>query len=108
MSNEMFAIHDFLPTLASIVGAELPDDRPIDGIDQSDFLLGNQENSNREHLLTFIADRLMAVRWRQFRFYPLEVLASNSRPSLWSSLAYTEKRDRVANLAWGEYFSECF
>ena len=81
VSNEMFAIHDFLPTLASIVGAELPDDRPIDGIDQSDFLLGNQENSNREHLLTFIADRLMAVRWRQFRFYPVEVLASNSRPS---------------------------
>ena len=29
VSNEMFAIHDFLPTLANIVEAELPNDRPI-------------------------------------------------------------------------------
>jgi len=80
VSNEMFAIHDFLPTLASIVGGKLPDDRPIDGIDQSDFLFGKQEKSNREHLLTFIADRLAAVRWRQFRFYPMEVDFTNSSP----------------------------
>jgi len=81
VSNEMFAIHDFLPTLASIVGATLPDDRPIDGVDQSAFLLGRQEKSNREHLLTFIGDRLAAVRWRQFRIYPMEVIASGPNPS---------------------------
>jgi len=81
VSNEMFAIHDFLPTLASIVGAKMPDDRPIDGVDQSDFLLGKQESSNREHLLTFLADRLAAVRWRQFRFYPMEVNQANNSPS---------------------------
>ena len=80
VSNEMFAIHDFLPTLASLVGAQLPTDRPIDGVDQSAFLLGKQENSNREHLLTFIGDRLAAVRWRQFRLYPLEIVGGNSSP----------------------------
>jgi arylsulfatase len=81
VSNEMFAIHDFLPTLAGIVGADMPTDRPIDGVDQTDFLLGRQTQSNREHLLTFIADRLAAVRWRQFRFYPMEVVNSNSSPA---------------------------
>jgi arylsulfatase len=81
VSNEMFAIHDFLPTLAGVVGAKLPTDRPIDGVDQSDFLLGKQKKSNREHLLTFIADRLAAVRWRQFRIYPMEVVASSPNPS---------------------------
>jgi arylsulfatase len=81
VSNEMFAIHDFLPTLANVVGAQLPKDRPIDGVDQSDFLLGKQEKSNREHLLTFLADRLAAVRWRQFRFYPMEVNAANNNPN---------------------------
>jgi arylsulfatase len=81
VSNEMFAIHDFLPTLASIVGATLPDDRPIDGVDQGAFLLGRQEKSNREHLLTFIGDRLAAVRWRQFRIYPMEVIDSGANPS---------------------------
>ena len=40
VTNEMFAIHDFLPTLASIIGADVPDDRPFDGVDQSAFLLG--------------------------------------------------------------------
>jgi arylsulfatase A-like enzyme len=80
VSNEMFAIHDFLPTLAAIVGASLPGDRPIDGVDQTAFLLGKQETSNREHLLTFIGDRLAAVRWRQFRIYPLQVTPSSANP----------------------------
>ena len=30
--------------------------------------------------MTFIADRLAAVRWRQFRFYPMEVVYTNSSP----------------------------
>lgn len=42
-SNEMFSIHDFLSTFANIVGAKVPQDRPIDGVDQTDFLLGKQE-----------------------------------------------------------------
>ena len=81
VSNEMFAIHDFLPTLAKIIGAEIPDDRPIDGVDQSAFLLGQQETSNRDHLLTFIGDRLVAVRWKQWRMYPVEFLGTRGNPS---------------------------
>ena len=33
---------------AFIAGAEVPTDRAIDGVDQLDFFLGKQENSNRE------------------------------------------------------------
>ncbi|MHC4255465.1 MAG: arylsulfatase [Planctomycetota bacterium] len=82
VSNEMFAIHDFLPTLATIIGAEVPNDRPIDGVDQSAFLLGEQEHSNREHLLTFVGDRLVAVRWKQWRLYPVEFMGSQGNPSI--------------------------
>ena len=78
----MISVHDFLPTLASFIGAKVPQDRPYDGYDQSDFLLGKQENSNREHLLTFIGDRLVAVRWRQFRIYPVEFHYSDTNPRL--------------------------
>jgi arylsulfatase len=81
VTNEMFAIHDFLPTLASIIGADVPDDRPIDGVDQSAFLLGQQDSSSRDYLLTFIGDRLVAVRWRQWRIYPVEFLGSRGNPS---------------------------
>ena len=34
--------------------ADLPDDRPIDGVDQSPHLFDGQQQSDRDHLLTFI------------------------------------------------------
>jgi arylsulfatase len=71
VTNEIVSIHDFLPTLAAIIDADVRTDRPIDGVDQSPFLLGKQARSNREHLLTFIGDRLVAVRYRQWRLYPV-------------------------------------
>ncbi|MGI9391497.1 MAG: sulfatase-like hydrolase/transferase [Boseongicola sp.] len=82
ISNEMFAIHDFFPTLANLIGAELPDDRPIDGLDQSAFLLGDTNESARDSLITFIGDRIVAVRWNQFRMYPLEITRSNTNPAV--------------------------
>ncbi len=77
-SNGMFSTMDFLPTLARFVGAQVPTDRPIDGIDQSDWLLGNQDHSNREHLLTFIGPDLVAVRWRHYRIYLQDVIQAGS------------------------------
>jgi arylsulfatase A-like enzyme len=58
---------DILPTLAALVGFEVPADRAIDGIDQSPFLLGHQEGSARESVLAFVADRLEAVKWRNWK-----------------------------------------
>ncbi|AXI55499.1 steryl-sulfatase [Sulfitobacter sp. JL08] len=80
-TNEMVAIHDILPTLASIVGADLPDDRPYDGVDQSAFLLGQQDMSKREHLLTHVNNKVAALRWRHFRIYPKAYRGSFSNPS---------------------------
>ena len=57
--NGMFAIHDVFPTLANIIGAEVPKDRPIDGIDQTDFLLGEQDNSNRKFFSPLSGTRLL-------------------------------------------------
>jgi hypothetical protein len=45
----------------------IPDDRPIDGVDQADLLLGRNDTGRREHLLTFVGPTLVAVRWKQFR-----------------------------------------
>ncbi len=71
VSDEIFAALDWMPTLAAIIGEEkrLPTDRPIDGIDQSDFLLGKQENSNREFHAMYIGDDLVAVKWRNFKMH---------------------------------------
>jgi arylsulfatase len=65
----MFSIMDFLPTFARIVGGKIPTDRQIDGVDQTDVLLGKSELGHRQSLLSFIGADLVAVRWKQWRIY---------------------------------------
>jgi len=84
----MFSIMDFLPTFAAVLGGTLPDDRPIDGVDQTDYVNGSQEDSNRDSLITFIGDRLAAVRWNQWRIYPTNFSTSDDNPSLGGYLGY--------------------
>ena len=81
-SNGMVSIHDFFPTLGNIIGAKIPTDRAIDGVDQTDFFLGKQENSNRETLLTFLGDEIVAFRWRHFRVYPKQFVETEGIPPM--------------------------
>ena len=48
VSDAIFATIDFMPTFAHLAGFEVPSDRRIDGIDQTDLLLGNRK-TGREH-----------------------------------------------------------
>lgn len=45
----------------------MPQDRAIDGVDQTDFLLGKSATSNREGFPVFVADRLEAIKWRNWK-----------------------------------------
>jgi arylsulfatase len=72
-SYAMFSIMDFFPTFAGIIGAKVPTDRPIDGIDQIDVLLGKSETGKRDSLLSFTGGDLMAARWKQWRIYFTDV-----------------------------------
>ena len=71
VSDEIFSTLDWMPTLASLIGEKnrLPDDRPIDGVDQSAFIKGEQEKSNRDHILFYIGDDLYSVKWRSFKIH---------------------------------------
>ena len=88
VSNEIVAIYDFFPTLATIIGAEVPKDRPIDGRDQSTFFTGKTDKSARDSVITFLGDEIAAVRWRNYRFYPKQVVASAGNPSMLGLSAY--------------------
>jgi arylsulfatase len=68
-SYAMFSEMDFFPTFAHIIGAKVPDDRPIDGVDQIDVLLGNSAVGHRQGLLSFVGPDLLAARWKQWRMY---------------------------------------
>jgi arylsulfatase len=67
VSNEIVHEVDTFATFAHLAGAPLPQDRPIDGMDQSEFLLGKSERSSREGFPVFVADRLEAVKWRNWK-----------------------------------------
>jgi arylsulfatase A-like enzyme len=67
VSNEIVHQVDTFTTLASMADVPVPTDRAIDGVDQTDFLSGHQQKSNRQSVLAFVADRLEAVKWRNWK-----------------------------------------
>ena len=69
VSNEIVHIVDLFTTLARVGGADIPQDRPIDGVDQMAFFLAKQEHSNREGFPAYVADRLQAVKWRNWKMH---------------------------------------
>ena len=67
VSNDVVHQVDLMPTLAGIIGADLPDDRIYDGADQSDFLMGNAEGSARESVIIYIGNELFGAKWRNWK-----------------------------------------
>jgi len=71
VSDEIFGDIDWYPTIATLAGAsdKIPMDRPMDGISQVDFLLGKQEKSNRDHIVTFVGTDVWSVKWRNMKVH---------------------------------------
>jgi arylsulfatase A-like enzyme len=74
-SNGIMCTLDLFSTFAALGGGKIPTDKPIDGIDQSSFLLGRQNNSNREWVAWYLGSESAAttppaaVRWHQFKIH---------------------------------------
>lgn len=68
-SDEMMHIVDWFPTLLSLIDNEdhLPKDRVIDGCDQSAFIRGEQENSNRNYFHMFFDHLHVGMRYKNFK-----------------------------------------
>ena len=79
-SNEILHVTDLFPTLARLTGAEVPADRPLDGVDQLDFLLGKTTRSAREGFVFYIKDQLRAVKWRNWKMHLVWEPEPNSGP----------------------------
>ena len=76
LSHEMFTALDWMPTLAAMAGEldRMPVDRPVDGLNIADHLLGKQGSSGREVVLFHGMDgSLMSVKWRNFKLVFREV-----------------------------------
>jgi arylsulfatase len=100
-SNEIVHAMDLFPTFARIAGGEVPTDRVIDGVDQTDFLLGGQEKSNRDTVIVYMGEEIFAVKWRDWKlhFKEAESTFSDTRefetPHLYNLLVDPGERQNV-------------
>ncbi|WP_221932925.1 sulfatase/phosphatase domain-containing protein [Thalassotalea sp. PS06] len=90
-SDEIVHAMDLFPTLANIAGGEVPDDRVMDGIDVSDFLLGKQKKSGREGFVVYMGNDIFGVKWRNWKVHFKE-------QDSWDSTLRTFTMPRVYNL----------
>jgi len=75
VSDAIFATIDFLPTFANLAGFRVPDDRVIDGIDQTGLLLGKTDQGRETFL--YGNNGIRAGRWKYLKakhhVYPFAV-----------------------------------
>jgi arylsulfatase len=91
VSDEIVHAMDLFPTLAGLAGGKVPDDRPIDGIDISDFLLGKTEKSGREGFIVYMGDEVFGVKWRNWKLHFKE-------QDTWNTVMRTYTMPRLYNL----------
>ena len=90
-SDEIVHAMDLFPTLAKFAGGKVPDDRVIDGMDVSEFLLGNSKKSGREGFVVYMGNDVFGVKWRNWKLHFKEQNA-------WNSIMHTYTMPRVYNL----------
>ena len=69
VSNEIVHVADIYSTLAAMAGAALPDDRPLDGVDQTAFFCNPEGKSKREGFVYYIKHELRAAKWRDWKMH---------------------------------------
>ena len=67
VSNDIVHMIDIFPTLANFVGGDIPQDRILDGVDQTDFLMGKSKKSARESMVIYLTSELFGAKWRNWK-----------------------------------------
>ncbi len=73
VSNDIIHQIDLFPTLAKFSGGKVPTDRTLDGVDQSDFLMGKSKKSARESVIIYIGNDLFGAKWRNWKILFKEI-----------------------------------
>ena len=70
-SAELFDLMDLYSTTARLAGVEdkIPEDRYIDGIDQTSFLLATEGKSHREQIYTWVGTEFTSLRVREYKMH---------------------------------------
>lgn len=69
VTNDIASAIDFFPTVAQLTGAEVPSDRPIDGVDISSTMFGESDGGARDTFVYYRGDDLEAVRKGKWKLH---------------------------------------
>ena len=100
-SDEIVHAMDIFPTFAALAGGTVPEDRPIDGIDVSPFLLGETERPGREGFVVYMGNDVFGVKWRNWKVHFTEqddwsaIMDTYTMPRIYNLLADPQERDNV-------------
>jgi arylsulfatase len=98
-SNEIVHITDWFTTLLSMADLPIPQDRVIDGKDQSAFLFGQEERSDREGFIFWNGDKMYGVKWQNFKLvfvqqkYSTDAALALSNPHVINLIADPKERE---------------
>ena len=67
VSNEIVHEIDLFATFARFAGGRVPDDRIMDSIDQSAFLLGQKKKSDRDGIVVYVGKDIYGVKWQNWK-----------------------------------------
>ena len=73
VSDEIVHQADLFTTLARITGGKVPEDRLIDGVDQTNFFLGKTKESAREGFVVYVGQEVFGVKWRNWKMMFKEI-----------------------------------
>jgi len=80
-SDEIVHAMDLYPTLAKLADGKVPNDRVIDGIDMSRFLLGKNDDSGRDGFVVYMGNDVFGVKWRNWKLHFKEQSGRRCRPT---------------------------
>ena len=92
VSNEITHEMDLFATFANIAGGRVPNDRVMDSVDLTDFLLGERDESGRESVVIYNGLEIYGVKWRDWKMMTKEIgamddpVAPRALPSFYNLL----------------------
>ena len=101
VSDEIVHEMDLFPSLATIAGSKVPQDRVIDGIDISEFLLGKTEESGRDGFIVYMGNDIFGVKWRDWKLHFKEqsgwngILREYTMPRAYNLINDPQEKDNV-------------
>ncbi len=101
VSDAIVHAMDLFPTFAGLTGGKVPADRVIDGMDMSEFFLGNSTESGRDGFIVYMGNDIFGVKWKDWKLHFKEqsgwngVLRTYTMPRVYNLISDPQERDNV-------------